>query len=120
MLKSIINFMSGVHAQTEAAPSTQTITGKVVSIAYYAQNKARRGGGLDQSVVDARASVKWEGNPAGIVNPYGEAYQIVGGLAANSNAKIAEFLGKNVSITGEVSTQHGMLVISADDATPAR
>ena len=119
MLKSVINFMSGVHAQT-GAPSTQTITGQVVSISYYGQNKARRGGGLDQSLADARASVKWEGMPAGIVTPYGEAFQIIGGLAANNNAKIIDFLGKDATIAGEVTTQHGMLCISADEAKLAR
>ena len=119
MLKSVINFMAGLNADA-STPSTQTITGKVVSISYYGQNKARRGGGLDQSLADARASVKWEGMPAGIVTAYGEAFQIVGGLAANNNAKIIESLGQNVTISGEVSTQHGMLVISADDARPSR
>lgn len=96
------------------------MTGKVVAISYYGQNKARRGGGLDQSLADMRASVKWEGMPAGIVTPYGEAFQIVGGLAANNNAKIIDFLGQNATITGEVSMQNGMLVISADEARPAR
>ncbi len=120
MLNALINFMSGSHAQLGMPPSTQTITGRVVSIAYYAQNKGRPGGGLNQSRVDARASVKWEGNPAGIVTQWGEAYQIMGGLAANSNAKIADLLGRDVTITGEVSTQHGMLVITADEAKPTR
>jgi hypothetical protein len=119
MFSALINFMSGTHAQA-GTPSTQTITGRVVALAYYGQNKARRGGGLDQSRVDMRASVRWEGNPAGIVTPSGEAYQIIGGLTANSNAKIAEYLGQTVSITGEVSMKYGMQVISADNVTPSR
>jgi len=61
--------------------------------------------------------VKWEGMPAGIVTSDGKAYQIIGGLAANNNAKIIEFLSKTVTITGDVSEQHCMMVISVDSAT---
>ena len=46
----------------------------------------------------------------------GKAYQVAGGLAANNNAKIVEFLGQTVTVTGEVSEMHGMIVISADSA----
>jgi hypothetical protein len=119
MLKTIVNLIAGAHPAV-TTPSTQTITGQVVSISYYGQNKAMRGGGLDQSLANARASVKWEGMPAAIVTPYGEAFQIAGGLAANNNAKIIEFLGKTATITGEVSEQHGTLVITADEARLAR
>ena len=118
MLKSVLEFMAGLGPANPPAPN-QTVTGKVVSVSYYAQNKSRPGGGLDQRLSDARASVKWEGMPAAIVSSDGKAYQIIGGLAANNNAKIIEFLGQTVTITGDVSEQHGMMVISADSATPA-
>ena len=97
--------------------TTQDVTGRVVAIAYYAANKGRLGSGLDQKLSDARASVRWEGMPAGIVTSDGKAYQIIGGLAANNNAKIIEFLSKTVTITGDVSEQHCMMVISVDSAT---
>jgi len=119
MLKSVVDFMAGLNAAVPV-PGNQTVTGTVVSISYYGQNKGRRGGGLDQKLSDARASVKWEGMPAGIVTADGQAYQIIGGLAADNNAKIIDFLGKKVTITGDVSEQHGMMVISADSATLAQ
>lgn len=119
MLKEMVDFMAGLNAAMPRPPS-QTITGKVVSISYFGQNQFRPGKGLDQKLSDARASVKWEGMPAGIVTSDGKAYQIVGGLAANNNAKIIDLLGKTVTIAGEVSEQHGMMVISADEATVAR
>ncbi len=118
MLKSIVEFMTGSGAAGGRA-ATQTITGRVVAISYYGQNKSRPGGGLDQRLTDARASVKWEGMPAAIVTADGKAYQVVGGLAANNNAKIAEFLGQRVTVTGEISEQHGMAVVSADTARVA-
>src|SRR5712691_767094 len=115
MLKSVVEFMGGFGAET-AAGMTQTITGRVVAISYYGQNKSRPGGGLDQTLAGARASVKWEGMPAAIVTSDGKAYQVIGGLAANNNAKIVDLLGQTVTMTGGVSEMHGMMVISADSA----
>ena len=112
MLKAVVDFMAGLNAAVPV-PGNQTVLGTVVSISYYGQNKGRRGGGLDQKLADAIASVKWEGMPAGIVTADGQAYQIIGGLAADNNAKIIDFLGKKATITGDVSEQHGMMVISA-------
>ena len=115
MLKSVVAFIAGFGA--EGAPATsQTITGRVVALSYYGQNRSRPGAGVDQPLAAARASVKWEGMPAGIVTSDGKAYQVAGGLAANNNAKIVEFLGQTVTVTGEVSEMHGMIVISADSA----
>jgi hypothetical protein len=115
MFRSIAAFVAGPDGQATRG-GTQTITGRVMSLSYYGQNKAKPSGGLDQRLSDARASIKWEGMPAGIVTSDGKAYQVVGGLAANNNAKVVEFLGKTVTVTGEVSDQHGMLTISADSA----
>ena len=116
MLKAVVEFMAGFSAAEAAPGTTQTITGRVVAISYYGQNKSRPGGGLNQTLAAARASVKWEGMPAGIVTADGKAYQVAGGLAANNNAKIVEFLGQTVTVTGVVSEMHGMMVISADSA----
>src|SRR5262245_48204103 len=113
MLTSIAALLSGVDSQGGRA-TQQTITGRVVSLSYYGQNKSRPGGGLDQRLGEARASVKWEGMPAGIVTADGKAYQVAGGLAANNNAKISDFLGQMVTVTGQVSEEHGMLFVTAD------
>ncbi len=116
MLASVINFFAELGSDSAQA-TTQTITGRVVGLAYYATNKDRPGRGLDQRLAEQRASVKWEGNPAGIVTADGKVYQVMGGLTANNNAKISELLGQTVTVTGEVSEIHGMMVISADSAT---
>ena len=120
MRKSVVLVLAGmglVWSAVNASAANQTITGRVVAISYYGANKARPGGGLDQKLSDARASVKWEGMPAGIVTSDGKAYQVLGGLAANNNAKISGLLGQTVTVTGDVSEKNGMLVISANDAT---
>lgn len=115
MLTSIAALFSGLDSQG-ARPTQQTITGRVVSLSYYGQNKSKPGRGLDQRLGEARASVKWEGMPAGIVTVDDKAYQVTGGLAANNNAKIADFLGRTVTVSGQVSEQQGMLTIAADSA----
>jgi hypothetical protein len=104
-------------AAGQSGASNQTVTGKVVDIDYYARTKDGKGKGLDQSLIAARSSVKWEGMPAGLVTADGKAYQITGGLAANNNAKISELLGQTVTITGNVYDKDGMAMISADSAT---
>jgi hypothetical protein len=116
MLKQLVDFIAGLNAAMPEPPS-QTISGKVVSISYFGQNQKRPGKGLDQKLSDARASVKWEGMPAGIVTSDGTAYQIIGGLAANNNAKIIDYLGQTVTITGDVSEMYGMKVVSADSVS---
>src|SRR5215468_6782467 len=114
MLTSIAALLAGLESQAARTTTQQTITGRVVALSYYGQNKSRPGGGLDQRLGEARASVKWEGMPAGIVTADGKAYQVAGGLAANNNAKIADFLGRTVTVSGTVSDERGMLVITAD------
>jgi hypothetical protein len=109
---------AGTAGQTGGG--NQTVTGKVVDIDYYARTKDGKGKGLDQGLIAARSSVKWEGMPAGLVTADGKAYQITGGLAANNNAKISELLGQTVTITGNVYDKDGMTMISADSATAVK
>ncbi len=51
----------------------------------------------------ALATVKWEGNPAGMLTADGKVYQIAGGLTANNNEKLWPILGHTVTISGEVT-----------------
>jgi hypothetical protein len=101
---------------TCAAPlfaATETVTGEVVSLSCYFQNKKNVG---KAGLLCAQATVKYEGNPVGIVTSAGKVYQLAGGLVANNNAKVVPLLSHTVTVTGEVSTKAGMLVISADEA----
>jgi hypothetical protein len=113
-------FPGRASASGQAGASNQTVTGRVVDIDYYARTKGSKGRGLDQSLIAARSSVKWEGMPAGLITADGKAYQITGGLAANNNAKISEFLNQTVTITGSVFDKDGMTMISADSVTLAK
>ena len=91
----------------------QTITGDVVSLSCYYQNKKNIG---KAGMLCANATVKYEGNPVGFVTEDGKVYQFAGGLVANNNAKSIPLLGHTVTITGNVYEEAGMAMISADDA----
>ena len=48
----------------------------------------------------------------------GGVYQVTGAFAANKNAKLMEFMGKHVEISGEVTKdKDGKLTIAADKVT---
>ncbi|MGC4080636.1 MAG: hypothetical protein QM736_00585 [Vicinamibacterales bacterium] len=45
-------------------------------------------------------------------------FEIVGGLAANKNAKLIAHMGTLVTIAGEIGERDGFATISASDLTP--
>jgi hypothetical protein len=92
---------------------TETVTGEVISLSCYFQNKANIG---QAGMLCAIATVKWEGNPAGILTRDGKVYQITGELAAHNNARLVPLIGRLVTITGEVYEKRGSPMIAAADA----
>lgn len=111
---------------TEAATGRMTITGKVVDMACYTMNNqdagmdhVTQGGARPPNVgfACAYSCVRWQGMPAGLLTSDGKLYQIEGGLAENSNVKIAPHLTHTVTITGDVTELDGVTIITADDVT---
>lgn len=94
-----------------------SVTGEVISLSCYFQDKSLVGA---KGAVCAQATVKWEGNPAGLLTRDGRVYQIAGGLTADNNAKLVPYLGRTVTLSGEVFTKDGMEFISAAAASPAK
>jgi hypothetical protein len=72
-------------------------------------------------MVCAWATVKYEGNPVGLLASDGKVYQLSGELVANDNTKMVPFLGRNVTITGNVTEARGhILLLTASDVKPAQ
>jgi hypothetical protein len=121
MVKLLAAFLAGVcHAgciSTSAQGKTETVTGKVVDLVCYARNKANTELDHDQGRVCAKACIRWEGNPAGIVTADGKAYQLTGGVLGKNNSKIAEHIAHTVTITGNVYEKDSMTMLSADTLT---
>ena len=105
-------FVVGAVSPLAAAP--ETITGEVISISCYFKDKTNVG---KNGYTCALATVKWEGNPAGILTADGKVYQIAGGLTANNNEKLWPILGHTVTITGDVSQAPGTIpTLTASEA----
>ncbi len=101
-------------AVTPLLAATETITGEVISLSCYMNDKTKIG---RKGYTCALATVKWEGNPAGVLTADGKVYQIAGGLTANNNEKLWSILGHTVMIAGETSQTPGMMpTITAAEA----
>jgi hypothetical protein len=117
MRKVIAALVVGVCVGASTVPAfakTETVTGEVISLSCYFQNKANVG---KAGMVCALATVKYEGNPVGLLTADGKVYQLAGGIVANNNARAVPYLGHTVTVTGDVSeTKEHMMMIAADDA----
>jgi hypothetical protein len=101
----------GAHAFA----ATETVTGKVIDLACYGQDKANtenehKGKGM----ICAQACAR-EGFAVGLLTADGKVYRVTGGLAADNNAKLVPHMARRVTITGEVSEESGNLIIVAND-----
>ena len=100
---------------TTASAQSGTVTGRVVCLVCYARNKANTGHDHDEGFACDRACVKWEGNPAALVTADGKVYQFAGGVVANNNEKISEYLAETVTVTGKIYEKDGMSLIATDN-----
>lgn len=118
MWNVLTDLLAGTPADAAPAPAAagaQSVTGEVISLSCYFQDKKNVG---QAGLMCATATVKYEGNPPGLLTADGKVYQLAGGLVANNNAKVVPRLGHTVTITGQISEARGhMLMITADDAT---
>ena len=89
------------------------MTGEVISLSCYFQNKKNVG---QAGMICAIATIKYEGNPPGLLTADGKVYQLAGGLVARNNVKVVPLLGHTVTVTGDVYDKDGMTMIAADDA----
>jgi hypothetical protein len=104
---------------TTTLAQTETVEGRVICLVCFARNKANTGHDHDQGLECARACVRWEGNPAALLATDGKVYQFTGGLIANNNEKIAQYLADTVRVTGRIYEKEGMTMIESDDIVRA-
>src|ERR1700675_4573025 len=80
--------------------NTQTVTGRLIDLVCYAQDKDNtgnhhKGRGLNCAI----ACVKGEGAPVGMLTADGTLYQVIGSMTADNNAKLVPHLLHTVTIT---------------------
>jgi hypothetical protein len=107
----VVSLAAPLGAQT-------TLKGEVVDVAC-ATKKAPGGKGADHASC-AMACAK-KGLATGIMTADG-IYTVTGDYAANNNAKLLDFVAKNVEVTGTVSEKDGqkMIAVSSIKAAPAK
>jgi hypothetical protein len=106
-------------AQVFGAP--QSITGKLIDLACYRQDKANTGnqhvgkaGILGGGLICAQACAL-EGFPVGLLTADGKVYHVTGNLAADNNAKLVPHMAHTVTITGDVNEKAGEMTIAGND-----
>jgi hypothetical protein len=111
-MRSLISAVAGAaFAIALAAPSfaaDMTIKGEVVDVACSISKKdAGKGAGHASCAMSCAKS----GQPVGILTA-DAIYTISGDYAANKNAKLLDFVAKNVIVTGEVTEKDGQKMIN--------
>lgn len=95
--------------------SSVRVSGQLVDLACYSQDKVDVGIAHQGKGLDCAQSCAKEGYQVGLLTSDGKVYHIIGGLAANKNAKLWPHMAQTVTITGSVSEQYGQQMLSADD-----
>ena len=111
-MRNLISIVAGAaFAVSLAAPmfaAPMTVKGEVVDIAC-AKGKGDAGKG-DAHASCAMSCAK-KGQPVGILTA-DSIYTVTGDYASNSNAKLLDFVAKNVVVTGEVTEKDGQKMIN--------
>lgn len=111
-MRSLISLVAGAAFVAALAmpafASDMTIKGEVVDIACATKLKDKgRGPGHAGCAMDCAK----KGQPVGILTA-DAVYTVTGDYAANKNAKLLDFVAKNVIVTGEVSENDGVKAIN--------
>jgi len=105
-----------VVATLPLAAAEVTLKGEVVDQACYLKDKTNKG--ADHQ--DCGTSCVKKGQPAALVTADGDVYTIAGTYAENKNAKLVDFVSKQVEAKGEVSEKDGKKVLTVTALTAAK
>ena len=111
-MRNIISMVAGaafvVALAVPAFASDMTVKGEVVDVACSTSKKEAGKGAGHASCAMVCAK---KGQPVGILTA-DAVYTVTGDYAANSNAKLLDFVAKNVIVTGEVTEKDGQKMIN--------
>jgi len=99
-----------------AFAATETIKGELVDQTCY--NKDHKNMGAAHK--DCAVTCAKKGQQAALVTADGKVYEVMGGLAADNNAKLVPHMSHTVEITGDVSEKDGHMMIMADSLKMAK
>ena len=111
-MRNVFSMMAGalfvVSLAIPAFASEMTVKGEVVDVACSTAKKEAGHGAGHASCAMVCAK---KGQPVGILTA-DAVYTVTGDYAANNNAKLLDFVAKNVIVTGEVTEKDGQKVIN--------
>ena len=100
-----------------AFAATETIKGELVDQTCYNKDHAKNVGAAHK---DCAVTCAKKGQQVALVTSDGKVYEVMGGLAADNNAKMVPHMSHTVSITGDVSEKDGKMMIMADSLKMAK
>lgn len=112
--------LAAVAAPTLGQGGTITVTGTVIDLYCYTQNKSNTGMHHGDSQECAWACLKYTAMPVGILTDEGRSYELAGGVVANNNAKIAPYVTQRVRVSGAVTLRDGMPTITTNEVTAVK
>jgi hypothetical protein len=112
MRKLVLAALTAITLAAPALLQAETITGKVVSLSCYFQTQKNAGVPED---LCAYSTIKYEGNPVGLVTSDGKVYQLAGAVLGVDNAKMVPLIGKIVTVTGNVSKKAGTTMLTSEE-----
>src|SRR5579862_9003928 len=98
-----------------AFADTKTVTGKLVDLSCYGQDKDNTGNMHKGKGYNCGKACAREGFPVGLLTSDGKVYQISGDLAAHANAKLVPHIAETVTISGDVMDKGGITIITANE-----
>jgi len=100
-----------------AFAKTETVKGQIVDQTCYTKDMANNKGvdhKMPADTKDCAIACAKKGAPLALLTSEGKLYQISGGLAADSNAKLIPHISHTVEVTGDVMDHDGKMMIAAD------
>jgi hypothetical protein len=111
---------SAILAASAAFAQNQTVTGQLIDLGCYSQDKANTGNEhKNRGLVCAQACAR-EGFPVGLLTSDGKVYEVTGQVATKSNAWLVPYMGKTVTLVGEIGDRNGRPAISANQLQLAK
>jgi hypothetical protein len=107
--------VAGVLAASLAFGKSETVTGQLIDLACFSQDKDNTGNHHKHQGLNCARACAMEGFAVGILTPDGRVYEVTGELTADSNAKLVPHMAQTVTLTGEVGEKDGKMTIAAND-----
>lgn len=107
---------AALMASASLSAETKTVRGEVVDVACHTKKAP---GGHGESHKGCATACAKKGAAMGIMAS-DAVYEIAGDFAANSNAKLVEFVATEVEATGEVTEKDGKKIMTVTSIKPAK